>query len=211
MKRNHYILMLIALFVSMTASAQSIEKLTINGATYLLVSTEGMPVTSQWPMGYKMTDANGRTIRHQNHEGIGGNPNLNSRMSHRFIVAPYDTWTAESWSAGMGVAGTEDTKMQATSPVADRGCPKMNLGNRKWRMPTLRELELMWVFRSVLRQVYTTDLRDEQKGPMGQAKYWSATEADDTEAYAVDFTDSAPWAGAATKTESHLSRCVSDY
>lgn len=219
MKRIYYILLLLgALFAPSKAPAQSIEKITIGTQTYLLISTEGMPANVRYPIGYRMTDSNGRTIRHQNQESIGNNPNLNSRLPSRFIVAPYDGWIPESWTAGMGIAATQNSVMQPISPITGNpGCSSTTItaDGRKWRLPTLRELELMWVFRDILRMVYTGNHPvdgDSRPGLMAKEPYWSATEKSATEAYAVDFSDT-PWTnwGPRTKTTYTRYRCVSDY
>ena len=75
-----------------------------------------------------------------------------------------------------------------------------------WRLPTQRELMLMWVFRDAINTIY----------PAGQMtntrSYWSATEKDATNAWLLEYNTTIPQFKSASKASSGIYyRCVRDY
>lgn len=61
-----------------------------------------MPETAQWPLGTVIVDDVGRTTRHQVTRGNGRNRNINSKVSARFIISPFDVPISGDllWSGG---------------------------------------------------------------------------------------------------------------
>lgn len=190
------------------AFGQYIKKETVNGKDYAVIYSEGLAGAAQWNLGFKMM-RNGATIRHQVTRGNGGNLIVNDRIPMRFIVAPTDvagvTWMqAEGASDGNG-------DLNANFTPATTGC--RNYGNtadgegRKWRVPTQRELQLMWLFREPVGIIYPAA----QMENVSSKIYWAATEEDAANAWYFDFKRGVPQCSWQLKTTSSNVRCVSDY
>ena len=136
------------------AFGQYIKKETVNSQVYAVIYAEGLAGSAQWVSGFKMMK-NDATIRHQVSRGNGGNPIVNDRIPMRFIIAPTDvanvTWMqAEGASDGNGNLNPDFT-------AAATGCRSYKIAgdpNRKWRVPTQRELQLMWLFREPVGIIY---------------------------------------------------------
>lgn len=189
-------------------------------STYAVIFGEGMPETAYWPLGKRLT-RDDRTVRHRVSGGNGDNLNVNSRVAFRFIVAPEDapvstadatkmmTWLQACGSGG----GSQDIVPKAafSDPVAT-GCAAYNHGGRKWRVPTQRELQLMWVLRDGIRYAYTGV---SGASPMGTHRYWSSTEEPAAgtvyNAWIFDFSAIFPRSHPSDKAGYVYVRCVSDY
>lgn len=181
------------------------EKETVNGKTYAIIYSEGLAGAAQWESGMKMM-RNGATIRHQVSKGNEGNLSVNDKIPMRFIVAPADVDNV-TWEQAGGVTGGGNLNADFASTV-QVGCGGYNDGSgRKWRVPTQRELQLMWLFRDAIAQVY-------KSGPMETAspkRYWASTEKDNANAWYFDFVKGAPGCSWQPKTAGSYVRCVSDY
>lgn len=193
---------------------QYIQKETIGGKTYAVIYAEGLAGAAQWGSGVKIM-RNGATIRHQVSKGNGGNLSVNDRIPFRFIVAPTDVGSNDkNWMAVQGVndGGQDDNPDFATT--ANTGCRWYGTAGapgegRKWRVPTQRELQLMWMFREAIGAIYKDKLMEET----GRTKrYWSSTEKGATDAWFFDFTSGKPYCDIQAKsTANGMVRCVSDY
>lgn len=179
------------------------------GKDYAVFYASGMPVTAIWFLGMKLSK-NGATIRHTTVEGNGGNMNVNDKVPFRFIIAPTEAssrkW-AEAMSFNTGTGGA-NTNLDANGggPLMDAGCNSYGtteFPKGSWRLPTQRELQLMWLFREGINTIYSGN-------QLQTVKYWSATEKDATNAWFVDFSTT-PSSASATKTTSYNVRCVRDY
>lgn len=193
---------------------QYIQKETIGGKTYAVIYAEGLAGAAQWGSGVKIM-RNGATIRHQVSKGNGGNLSVNDRIPFRFIVAPTDVGSNDkNWMAVQGVndGGQDDNPDFATT--ANTGCRWYGTAGapgegRKWRVPTQRELQLMWMFREAIGAIY----KDKPMEETGRTKrYWSSTEKGATDAWFFDFTSGKPYCDIQAKsTANGMVRCVSDY
>lgn len=193
---------------------QYIQKETIGGKTYAVIYAEGLAGAAQWGSGVKIM-RNGATIRHQVSKGNGGNLSVNDRIPFRFIVAPTDVGSNDkNWMAVQGVndGGQDDNPDFATT--ANTGCRWYGTAGapgegRKWRVPTQRELQLMWMFREAIGAIY----KDKPMEETGRTKrYWSSTEKGATDAWFFDFTPGKPYCDIQAKsTANGMVRCVSDY
>lgn len=250
------------LFPTAGAEAQYIKKERLPDKTgtlhdFAVFYADGMPETAQWPLGTQNTDAQGRTMRHQVNRGNGDNRNVNSKISARFIISPFDvpmsgnlTWNTGSvqgeWRYAVGENLNESTILNAQfSQAGETGCywfgnPSNTAGqytNRRWRMPTQRELMIMMVLQDGINAIYGEDPDPGRVQPNSPNKvpeptqpngmngkiYWSATEESDGptspntshKAWVVNFTPNAPAVYPTYKntypTTSYKLRCVSDY
>ena len=89
------------------------------------------------------------TLRRQVSRGNVRNPIVNDRIPMRFIIAPTDvanvTWM-QAEGAGDG-NGNLNADFRSTAATGCRSYKIAGDPNRKWRVPTQRELQLMWLFR----------------------------------------------------------------
>mgnify|MGYP005864885311 FL=1 len=262
----HYSLMLLVLSAVFCPAAgvraQYIkkEKLPIKGGEqeFAVFYADGMPETAQWPLGTVIVDDVGRTTRHQVTRGNGRNRNINSKVSARFIISPFDVpisgdllWSGGScqgqWNYAVGDQEYYSTLLeeQFRDVVVKTGCfwfggHKENSSgrytNRKWRLPTQRELMIMMVLQDGINAIYgietdSVSIPDNgQKLPeptettgMNGKIYWSATEEPDgksttnsQKAWVVDFTRGKPAVYPTEKLDTEKTvkyrlRCVSDY
>lgn len=193
---------------------QYIQKETVGTNTYAVIYADGLAGAARWTPGVKMM-RNGATIRHQVSKGNGGNLSVNDRIPFRFIVGPEDVGNNDgSWMTVQGVNDGGQNQNPDFTTTANTGCRWYGTAGapgagRKWRVPTQRELQLMWMFREPIRVIY-------QNKPMEEAgktkRYWSSTEKGTTDAWFFDFTPGMPYCDTQAKsTANGMVRCVSDY
>ena len=193
---------------------QYIQKETVGGTTYAVIYSEGLAGAAQWGPGVKMM-RNGTTIRHQFSKGNGGNLSVNDRIPFRFIVAPTDVENNnKNWMAVQGVNDGGQNQNPDFTSTANTGCRWYGTAGapgagRKWRVPTQRELQLMWMFREPIGLIYK-DKPMEESGKM--KRYWTSTEKGTDQAWFFDFTPGIPYCDTQLKsTANGMVRCVSDY
>lgn len=147
----------------------------------------------------------------------------NNKISTLFAVAPVDIYDdgeitpgdknsmTMTWASAAGyLASANGNPTSVNSTATEKGCYmyKGVTGNDlpgTWRLPTLRELVLMWVLRIPLNN--TKDKTAFVDFAL-RSYYWSATESSDTSAKAFEF-----WKGTSTslsKDERYRVRCVRD-
>ncbi|MFT0350712.1 DUF1566 domain-containing protein [Bacteroides thetaiotaomicron] len=164
--------------------------------------------------GVKMM-RNGTTIRHQFSKGNGGNLSVNDRIPFRFIVAPTDVENNnKNWMAVQGVNDGGQNQNPDFTTTANTGCRWYGTAGapgagRQWRVPTQRELQLMWMFREPIGLIY----KDKPMEESGKTKrYWTSTEKGTDQAWFFDFTPGIPYCDTQAKsTANGMVRCVSDY
>ena len=187
------------------------------GRDYAVFYSAGMPESAVWPLGMKLsknyTNDNCATIRHTQDKGNGNNTSVNDKVPFRFIVAPADGTGNVSWAGAMGFNTTGPPNLNDNSnsnpngtfpPNVKTGCNAYSTTEfpSGWRLPTQRELMLMWLFREGIGAIYSGAPTD---------KYWSATEYDATQAWFMDFSATAPKSHLIEKTSTYKYRCVRDY
>lgn len=194
------------------ATAQYIKRERVTGFTdkVAVVYAEGMPASAIWPMGTVLT-RNGATIRHQVDRGNGDNPDINSKLSARFIVAPTDLPGASgfTWAKASGFDDSANSNLDAdfASPVTG-GCRTLTTGGRHWRLPTQRELQLIRLIAPGVDATYPSGMMN--NFPYTVRYYWSATEESGSDAWSVTFG----WemsSDHSSKTKTCYVRCISDY
>lgn len=200
---------LVCLVLPSRAFGQYLQREVVNGKTYAIIYSEGLAGAAQWKGGMKMM-RNGTTIRHQVSKGNGTNLSINDRIPLRFIIAPTDVANV-TWIQAGGVTGGNGNLNADFVATASTGCGNYHATaegtGRKWRVPTQRELQLIWLFRDAIAQVY-------KAVPMETAspkRYWAATEKDAYNAWYFDFMEGVPGCSWQPKTTTSYVRCVSDY
>lgn len=193
---------------------QYIQKEVIGGKTYAVIYADGLAGAAQWGIGVKMM-RNGATIRHQVNKGNGGNLAVNDRIPFRFIVATADVGdNNKNWMIMQGVTDGGSDENADFSTTANTGCRWYGTAGapgagRKWRVPTQRELQLMWMFREPIGLIYKENPMEESNKTK---RYWSSTEKGADQAWFFEFTPGIPYCDTQAKsTENGMVRCVSDY
>ena len=193
---------------------QNVKKETIGGKTYAVIYAEGLAGAARWSPGVKMM-RNGATIRHRVSKGNGGNLSVNDRIPFRFIVATEDIGNNNvNWMKMQGVNDGGQDKNPDFATTANTGCRWYGTtgapgAGRTWRVPTQRELQLMWMFREAIGIIYPAAPMEET----GRTKkYWASTEEGTDQAWYFDFVPGKPHCDTQAKsTTNGMVRCVSDY
>lgn len=172
--------------------------------TYAVFYASGMPESAIWPLGMNLM-ANKATIRHTQSKGNGNNIPVNDKVPYRFIIAPRDGGSG-NWALVMGLKSDANGDLDEVTPGMTSGCatfgtPEFRSG---WRMPTQREMMLMWLFREGIDVIY-------KDTPLQNAVYWTATESDKNQAWILNFSPIAPESNISGKTVTYKYRCVRDY
>ena len=202
--------LILCLFPASSAFGQQLKKENLKGtnslnlgSNYAVFYSAGIPESAIWPLGMKLLK-NGRTIRHTSEKAIGNNIIANDKVPFRFIIALNDG-SATSWAAAVGFNTSANSNLEPDGVVATSGCASYSTTEFPggWRLPTQREMMLMWLFREGINAVYNAAQLSGQ--------YWSATENTETKAWYMDFNATAPGSNAELKTSNYKFRCVRDY
>lgn len=193
---------------------QYIQKEVIGGKTYAVIYADGLAGAAQWGTGIKMM-RNGTTIRHQVSKGNSGNLAVNDRIPFRFIVATEDVGNNDrNWMTMQGVNDGGNNENSDFTTTANIGCRWYGAAGspgagRKWRVPTQRELQLMWMFREPIGLIYKEKPMEESNK---KKRYWASTEKGADQAWFFEFTPGIPYCDTQAKsTANGMVRCVSDY
>lgn len=210
--------LLLCLLPAATAFGQELRKEGLKGTNgtaeveYAVFYSNGMPESAIWPLGMKLMAKNadgtyGSTIRHTHEQGNGENIAVNDKVPYRFIIAPKDggDGSTVTWAAAMGLNTSANSDLAADGSVAGTGCAAYSTTEfpTGWRLPTQREMMLMWLFRAGINLVCTK--------PLTADKYWTATENTEVQAWYLDFSTAAPQSNFETKITPYRYRCVRDY
>ena len=176
---------------------------TASGKNYAVFYSAGIPESAIWPLGMKLSK-DGATIRHTAAKGNGSNISVNDKVPFRFIIAPADG-TAVTWAVAMGINTSANANLSPDGTGAGTGCASYSTTEfpSGWRLPTQREMMIIWLFREGINMIYSTAQLSGQ--------YWNATEDEATRAGYLDFSTTAPQATVETKTTTYKYRCVRDY
>ena len=118
-----------------------------------------------------------------------GHP-INATVFQKLEIAPYDMNT----SGEMTGSGT------LTMPWANafNNCRSSTHAGGNWRIPTQREVQMMWIFRQGIEDFGSV---------FSSNNYWSAAEANANSAWAIDFTLGV-MNSTVSKTYNYRVRCV---
>lgn len=202
--------LIVCLFPASSAFGQQLKKENLKGTNssnagknYAVFYSAGMPESAIWPLGMKLLK-NGRTIRHTSEKAIGSNIIANDKVPFRFIIAPTDG-SSTNWAAAGGFNASANNDLQPDGVAATTGCANYSTTEFPggWRLPTQREMMIIWLFREGINTVYDSAQLSGQ--------YWSATENTATKAWYMDFNATVPGSNAELKTNNYKFRCVRDY
>lgn len=154
---------------------------------------EGAVTTTKktWPLDTE-TPANSGSYLTGNREGEV----INATVYHKLEIAPADL----NSSGEIEVGGMSAPKDWAT---AFTKCKESTYdsGNGSWRLPTMRELQMIWIFKTPLENLGV--------GDFGSSSYWVATEYNATGAWSVSVSNGGTYYGSfITKTTTYRVRCV---
>lgn len=214
--------LLFCLLPAATAFGQELRKEALKGtdglqaADYAVFYSNGMPESAIWPLGMKLiakdaSNKNTSTIRHTESKGNGENIAVNDKVPYRFIIAPKDggDGSTVTWAAAMGLdTSSANSDLAADGSMAGTGCAAYETPEFKdgWRLPTQREMMLMWLFRVGINAVYS-------QNQLTTDQYWTATEKEKAsdKAWFMDFSTAVPQSENGAKNTSKKYRCVRDY
>lgn len=182
------------------------------GSNYAVFYSYGMSESAIWSLGMKLLvknadGTNGSTIRHTHDRGNGENIAVNDKVPFRFIIAPADGPSGTvNWAAAMGIDASANSNLDQDGTATTSGCVGYSTSEfpSGWRLPTQREMMLMWLFKAGIDLIYSGE-------QLSASPYWTSTEKTETEAWYLDFTTAAPQSNFSTKTSSYKYRCVRDY
>lgn len=185
MKRFFWMVLLCALSTTICYSQRAYVE-NVNGVNLYVIDAVGMPqgaaksaaeVTASKTTG-------GRLYRHTEKGGSGSNPDVNAKISPKFAVAPNNIdvngngiatqSTTISWAEAAGWNTGADTNNDATATTANTGCymykgPAGTDPLGTWRLPTQRELALVWVLNERIAELGMTLISG--------TYHWTATES----------------------------------
>lgn len=181
------------------------------GSNYAVFYSAGMPESAIWPLGMQLSK-DGATIRHTHEKGNGNNTSVNDKVPFRFIIAPTEGPNTYYWAAAMGFhSGTGgdngnlnpngNFEIDFTSGCKGYSTTEFPSG---WRLPTQREMMLLWLFQEGINAIYSGV-------PLTADKYWTATERTANKAWYMDFSATTPQISYDSKTSTYKFRCVRDY
>lgn len=215
----------------LTGSAGYAQRVYIEN-NYYVIDAVGLPasgVKTTADVTSRTLDGNGRVYRHSNVKpgdsdntgtGNAGNPDVNEKVSPKFAVSHQNINSSGStttltptvtWLQASGWGTDASGNLNASATPADTGCPMYTgpSGNEKglWRLPTLRELLLIWILNDRLNTLSGFT-------PFGGYYYWTATENNNSAALALNFNTALTTIAGATastaKTGTNRLRCVRD-
>lgn len=238
--KEKLLITLLLVFCITAAQAQKVYKKTIDGVDYAVIDCTGMPQgsvkTTEELKASKTAD--GRVVRHFQHRKtyqssyINGTTTTgaNNKVSPRFLVGHCQikddgtpdnnsgtSYWAIQWFTAAGYVQTAATDLKPSTETASAatGCaaykgPSGRDPEGSWRLPTQRELMLIW---TLLPQIENLGLSVWTPFRTGSyAYYWSATEQSTSSAYYVDFQTGNSGAGQKDMGYygMHVARCVRD-
>ena len=169
---------------------------TSNVTDAAVLYSEGMFPSAIWELGRTLYDKNtGATIRHTVNQGNGNNLNVNSKLPFRLLIAPT-----------VPVGNSKQGGCSTYAPPVGTDFPGY-AGVKQWRLPTQRELQLIWLLHDAIDQAFlpTYPKRDKLSGT-----YWTSTEENGDTAWYLNF-DGPVYSGKSSKTTQYKVRCVKDY
>ncbi len=209
---------MVCLFPASAVFGQQLQKENLKGTNsansgrdYAVFYSAGIPESAIWPLGLRLSK-DGATIRHTADKGNGDNISVNDKIPFRFIIAPTEEANTRYWAATMGFHGGEGGDNTNLNPDGNFdpnftcGCKNYfttEFPKGSWRMPTQREMMLMWLFRDGINAIYP----DSQLS----GQYWTSTENTEVQAWYIDFSTTMPQSSAKTKSKALKFRCVRDY
>lgn len=218
MKRNLFIVAIaLCLLPGVTVFGQELRKEKLKGTAgpvekvYAVFYSVGMPESAVWPLGMDLS-RDGATIRHTPAQDNEGHTSVNDKAPFRFIIAPVDGDDVKYWAETMGFntgTGGANTNLETSGGSESVGCRAYGTTEfpTGWRMPTQREMMIMWLFRDGINAIYSVG----QIGKDSETRYWTATEDSANKAWYLNFNTTVPQSNIETKATALKYRCVRDF
>lgn len=209
MKTKRLIIAIIGIMIFSVSYGQKV----IDGGNWAVIDCSGLRTDAlKTSVEVANSKTDGRLKRHKYDGGLNGNPHVNEKVSPKFAVSKSDITLAGGEQAGATMnwaqaAGwhTDANTTGADVALAATGCAQYApTGSVKgeWRLPTQRELMLIWVLKRELEKI---------SGFQTFYAYtlWSATENSSDASWYVSFTTGGTYY-VGFKTYSNRVRCVRD-
>jgi hypothetical protein len=197
------------LFVGLLASAglqaQKVYKDASNRV--ILDLTEGMPAgaitaVSKTTQYDNLTPTNsGGTLPNNLHNSPNNDPVINTAVFQKLEIAPHDVNGVVDERGTIGINSTYTTNWA----TAFKACIKSTHDSGNWRLPTQRELMLIWIFKPALEDIFSDE--DINGSAFDTSYYWSATEyPGGANSWSVNFSNGAMYNN--PKENLYRVRCV---
>ncbi len=180
---KQFILLFFILTVCSGAAAQQAIRKTIDGGNYVAIDNSRLPAKvkrTTAEMNFIINATTGWTQSHT--EQV----DMNKRVSPSFLISPVEMNDANGNPASStSTANSLDWEEASDACKNYKGLSGNDAG--KWRLPTLREAELIWILRPMIINLgYTFK---ELPNPDNSALYWTSTEysAVSQDAWFIDF------------------------
>lgn len=185
-QKTVFITLAVTMLYSATAYAQKVVTEGSGKTIKVIIDATGMPsgaiTTIHKPL---ITFGSNNTACTQDDTDLASNIS-NERVYHKFEVSKIDNDTRCVWDRAVNIV-----------------CSGTINGSTGWRLPTQRELMLIWVLHSQLKKVSGFT-------PLGVKRYWSATENGSTLSWNVDFSNGATGDDDKASGDNRVVRCVRD-
>lgn len=179
-----FVALAVAMLCSETAYAQKVVTEGSGETIKVIIDATGMPSSvvtkDKKPQTTEGTNYNSCT---QDLTDLASNVN-NEKVYQKFEVSKTDNATYYEWDVAVNYV-----------------CSKTINGSNGWRLPTQRELMLIWVLHSSLKKVTSFT-------PLKANIYWSATQYLRTMSWLVDFNNGKTRTN--DKNGYHYTRCIRD-
>lgn len=183
-QKTVFIALAAAMFCSATAYAQKVVTEGSGSSIQVIIDARGLPngaVTTTKKS--RTTTGTNSTVCKQDETDIASNIN-NEKVYQKFEVSQTDNSTSTTtWSAAVYL------------------CAGLATDGGSWRLPTQRELMLIWVLHSQLKKIFNFE-------PFVATYYWSASESNTSNGWVVDFSYGGTYSY--NKTGNIRVRCVRD-
>lgn len=195
MKRTMMIVMLVGLIVPTVINAQKVYKDGSNRVILDLTVAAGMPKDAVTATKKTWTGTPSNTVGPMANNSAGGT--INATVFQKLEIAPHDVNTLKEIKA----TGT----MKMDWVAAFNACKGSSSYGGGWRIPTQRELMLMFIFRPAFDAIFIDSAINGTPFSTGFL-YWTATEYDPVYTWIGEFGGGG--INLAIKAGAHRVRCV---
>lgn len=183
---KQFISLFLILTVCSGAVAQQAIRKTIDGYDYVAIDNSRLPAKVKKTTAEVNTIIDASTGRTQSHTELG---DINKKVSPSFLISRVEMDDADGNPAlSTNDANTMEWEEASNACKNYKGLSGNDAG--KWRLPTLREAELIWILRPMIIELgYTFKKLPDPSNSSNSALYWTSTEYSDNllKAWCIDF------------------------